>query len=166
MTGVPEEPYPTEGLDVPWLGIDRDGYMGVFITGGWAPIPTVALRQGALPIAEIEPLILAMPRVSTAAVKVSAPDISSFVNFAECGLFVYDWVDERAVPSGFGAYVVDAVPDDPIGIEAIGGVLATAVMPRFWKVRFAECEFVDVRTETRCRESERTLDEWEILGRR
>ena len=166
MTDEPEEPYPTEGLDVAWLGIDRDGYMGVFITGGWAPIPTVALRPGALPIAEIEQLILAMPRVSAAAVKVSAPDTSSFVNFAERGFFVYDWVDQCAVPSGFGAYEIDAVPDNPIRIEAISGVLATAAMPRFWKLRFADRGLVDVRTETRCCESKRTLDIWEMLGTR
>ena len=165
MTDIPEEPYPTEGLDIPWLGIDRDGYMGVFITAGWAPIPTVALRQGALPIVEIEPLIQALPRLSTAAVKISAPDTSSFVDFAERGFFVYDWA-ECAVPSGFGAYEIDAVPDSPIGIETLSGVLATAVMPRFWKVRFRGTRFVDVRTEMRCCESKRTLEIWEMTGLR
>ena len=131
-----------------------------------APIPTVVLRQGALPITEIEPLILAMPRVSAAVVKVAVPDTDPFVNLAERGFFVYDWVDECEVPSGFGAYEIDAVPGSPIGIETISGVLATAVMPRFWKMRFAECAFVDVRTEMRCCESKRTLEIWEMTGLR
>jgi hypothetical protein len=166
MTDMPEEPYPTEGLDVSWLGVDRDGYMGVFITGGWAPIPTVALRQDALSITKIEPLILEMPRVSAADSKVAAPDISAFIDLAERGFFVYDWVDECAVASGYGAYGIEAVPRNPIGVETITGTLATAAMPRFWKMRFADRALVDVRAEMRCYESNRTLDEWEISGSR
>jgi hypothetical protein len=46
---VEERQYP-EGIDCVWIGCDREGRVGVFVTGGEGPIPALALEAKRIPV--------------------------------------------------------------------------------------------------------------------
>src|SRR5512138_1586037 len=93
---VQERNYP-DGVDCGWIAADRDGRVGVFVTGGRGPIPRIALLPGRPPVEDVESVLNSLRSFTTAKVLVSLKRPDDFVELAQRGLFAYDWTDVHRV---------------------------------------------------------------------
>ena len=79
-------------------------------------------------------------------------DVSSFVDLAERGLFVYDYADVcRVRVSRTDKYELQAVPHNPVGLDSLPkelAILATTV--KFEGVDFSDCLAVDPGAYMEC----------------
>lgn len=80
-----------------WFAMDKDGYLGVFITAGMAPIPVQVMVQNIIPVEDIETQLCELLPVVSEVIEV-APSHSDF-ELASRGLFVYDWTDIHHISS-------------------------------------------------------------------
>ncbi len=145
--------YP-DGVDCVWLAADRDGYLGVFVTGGSGPIPVQALNSEHGPVEDIEERIFDLPRVSDAKLLVAVKRPDDFIALAERGLFVYDWSDvNRTARESIHAYEPVAAPVSPIKVDALPDEIAALLEGlRLENVAFAEGQLLDIRTHVNSRE--------------
>jgi hypothetical protein len=152
---VSERPYP-EGIDCVWLASDREGHLGAFITAGVGPIPAEALKSDYVPVEDIEGLVCDMPNVSGARLLVSVKRPDDFVDLAERGVFVYDWIDiHRTAREAVCAYEPVAVPVKPIKVDLLPADLAAVARAlKFVDVAFADEKRLDVRAYMGCHEGE------------
>lgn len=141
-------PYP-DWIDCVWLGSDRDGYLGGFITAGIGPIPLAALDLRRLVAVDVGSHLDQLFSVSNARLLVSVKIPDSYIALAERGLFVYDWTDVQSV------YEAVAVPANPIIVSSLPDDLRdVANALRFNDLVFSEGEGIDVRGHFCCAESE------------
>ena len=104
--------------DYVWCAKSCDGQLVAFTTGGQGPIPLSVMNL--INIESLEEAILRLPRVSTATVHASYPKMDSFINIAERGVFVFDWVDVHRTQEGrLQAYELIASPSK--SISELGG---------------------------------------------
>lgn len=104
--------YP-EGIDCAWVATDRLGHLAAFVTAGDGPIPSNLLSDRNTDIFEIETLLRELPRISEVNLLKQLKRPDDFIELAEKGIFVFDWVDLRG-----GGYELIAVPATPIGLES------------------------------------------------
>ncbi len=143
--------YPHQ-IDCVWLASDNEGFLAAFVSAGIAPIPTVALEMLAPQVEDIEGLVHALARTSTARLLASVKRPDSFRQLAERGLFVYDWQDiHRNRRDEIGAYELVAEPMTPLRADALPATLsAVAAALQFDGVRFAEQPQLDARQQMAC----------------
>src|SRR5262245_20446873 len=148
-----ERPYP-QGIDCSWLASDREGHLGVFVTGGFGPIPVQALLPG-YPLDDIEEQILKLPKTSDVHLPAPTPEPGRFSEFAVRGLFVYDWSDvRRTVAEQIGEYELVALPYRPLTLERLPEDLAEAARSvRFINLAFQTAWRVNVRAHMASREA-------------
>jgi hypothetical protein len=147
-----ERPYP-QSVDCCWLASDRDGHLGVFVTGGRGPIPAQALLE-SYAIDNIEGQILTLPKASDIDLRVRMPRPDRFVTLAERGFFVLDWSDVHRTEAYIDEYELMALPYRPLTLDLLPDDLADAARSvRFTKVAFANAWRVDVRAHMTCREA-------------
>jgi hypothetical protein len=140
-------------MDCCWLASDRDGHLGVFLTGGHGPVAAQVLLE-TYPLDSIEQQILALPKASDIDLRMRMPNPDRFVALAERGFFVYDWSDVHRTEAYIDEYELMALPYRPLTLDQLPDDLAeTARSVRFTKVGFASAWRVDVRAQMACRES-------------
>lgn len=104
------------GIDCAWLASDSQGRLGVFMTAGVGPIPSIVLEVQHLPMEDVEEQLCRLPVVSAYHLLIEASRPDSFIALCERGLFVYDWTDvHRTRRNEIGAYELVAIPNAPIG---------------------------------------------------
>ena len=131
---------------------DRDGHLGLFLTGGRGPIPAQALLE-IYPLDAIEEQILKLPQASDIDLRVRMPRPDRFVALAERGFFVYDWSDVHRTEAYIDEYELMALPYRPLTLDQLpGNLLDAARSVRFAKLAFANAWRVDVRAHMICRE--------------
>jgi len=146
-----ERPYP-EGMECCWLASDRDGHLGVFMTGGRGPVPAWALLD-IYPLDTIEERILALPKASDIDLRIRRSGSDRFVALAERGFFVYDWSDAHRTEAYIDEYELTALPYRPTTLDQLPDDLADAARSvRFAKIAFANAWRVDVRAQMPHRE--------------
>ena len=146
-----ERPYP-QGIDWSWLASDREGHLGVFVTGGYGPIPVQALLPD-YPLEEIEGQLVKLPKVSDAHLPVPMLEPGRFVALAERGLFVYDWSDVHRTEAYIDEYELMALPYRPLTLDLLPDDLADAARSvRFINLAFQTAWRVNVRAHMMCRE--------------
>jgi len=75
----------------------------------------VAIDSGYIDIENIESRLCELPIVSSAQILVSVKRADDFIDLAERGLFVFDWMDiSRTDPSALHVYELVATPNNPI----------------------------------------------------
>jgi len=115
------------GIDCSWLASDQAGHLGAFFTAGIGPIPQLALEGGPIPIEDMELRLCELPRICSAKLLVTVPRPDSYTDFAERGLFVYDWTDIHATTrSATNAYQAVAVPETLLHTNSLPANLAAA----------------------------------------
>ena len=114
--------YP-DGLDCVWLGVDRNGNLGAFVTAGAGSIPVSVLNDLSLPIEEIETAVCQLPRVSEVRLLFQIKRLDDFVEMAQRGFFVYDWTDiHRTAHESIHAYELMVVPPESNHDSCAAGV--------------------------------------------
>lgn len=147
--------YPT-GVDCAWLASDSDNRLAVFITAGCGPVPVGLLRLLSGDDGDLEPLIYKLPVVSEARLSEEISYARSFVEFAQRGLYAYDWSDvHRPAVACRNAYELVATPVSPINVDMLSGELARHAQElRLVACRFGEAQFLDVCQGLVCRSPE------------
>jgi hypothetical protein len=136
-----DKSYPV-GVDVVWLGADRDGFVAAFVTAGVGPIPSVILSENFVPIEEVEERISELPRVSIAEALVNVKRPDDFLEIAKRGIFVYDWRDaHRTAANETGAYEAVAKPLTPTTIDELSRALKTLAK----RIVFDQVHFADLK---------------------
>ena len=147
--------YPLQ-IDCVWIALDRNGKVGALMTAGESPIPTEVFNPAFIDVPDIEVHIDDMPVICRARLLITAPRPDSYIALAERGFHVFDWTDiHRTNATRLGAYELVAIPERPIGIEALPHDLRSIAAC----VRFAEIDFnsqlnLDVRAYKTCVEAE------------
>lgn len=145
-----ERNYP-EDLDCGWIAADREGRVGVFVTGGRGPVPRVALLPERPPVEEIEFFLGALPSFTTARVVVQLKRPDDFVESAERGFFAYDWTDvHRAEREALGSYELIAAPDKPISIKELPKEITDLLQGIVLDVSFTQERLIDVTKYLEC----------------
>ena len=143
--------YPA-GTDCVWLALDQDNHVAAFTTGGSGPIPLKVLEFGEGPADEIEVRIKELPLASAARLLVSLKRPDDFVDFAERGIFAYDWSDvHRMERDEICAYELVAAPSSPINVGQLPSKIAAfAERNKIEGVVFATTQRIDVRKSLNC----------------
>jgi len=148
---VEERGYP-EGLDCVWIGSDREGRVGAFVTGGEGPIPAGALLADRLSVEEIEGRLNELPAVTSARLLVPLKRPDDFVELARRGFFAYDWTDvHRTSSEALRAYEQVAVPETPISAKDLPAEIAALLDGIVLNVSFAQEAKIDVTRHLDCR---------------
>ena len=112
------EPYPWKD-DVEWLAVDRQGFVGVFTTGGSGPIPHTFLRAPGL-LERVHDAIWSLPEISKGTLLVTLPSPDDYSAFARRGLFAFDWADVERTADFSNRYELHAQPDAPARLADFG----------------------------------------------
>lgn len=148
-----ERSYPS-GLDCVWIGSDRDGRVGAFVTGGEGPIPASALLSRCFPVEDIETRLVELPLVGSATLRIQMKKPDDFLALAERGLFAYDWTDVHRTKSGLlHAYELIAAPERPVSIGELPREIAVLLGGIVMKISFPQEIFIDVTKHFECRHS-------------
>ena len=147
--------YP-KGIDCVWLASDHEDHVGAFITAGIGPIPEKALNSGYIPIEDTEGRLCQLPSISQVQLLVSVKRPDDFIDLAERGIFVYDWIDiHRTAGEALHVYEPVAIPIKPITTSALPSDLAAlAKLLKLADVVFAARKVVDIRAHLICAEAE------------
>ena len=150
-TGVNLKSYP-DGIDCVWIAADRAGNLGAFITAGMGPIPSVALDFESKSIYEIEAEICLLPVSSTANLLVSVKRPDDYIDFAERGLFVYDWTDvTRTKRESLELYEQVAMPSMPLKLDSLpSNIFSIAESVIFAEILFSGSRTLDVPAFFEC----------------
>ncbi len=94
------------GLEFDWYARDSDGFLAVFSSAGWGPIPDAVFEKFA------EQNLL-QKRLYTLCGKASPQNLISddLVTLTACGLFAFDWKDT------YGPYERIAIPERPVSVH-------------------------------------------------
>ncbi|WP_315757436.1 MULTISPECIES: hypothetical protein [unclassified Bradyrhizobium] len=140
------------GIDCVWIASDRDGHVGAFISAGAGPIPAAGFDSDQIPIEDIETRLCQLPIVSSAHLLATVRSPASFVDLAERGLFVYDWIDaHRSSRDATCMYEPVAVPAMPLRSDQLPNdlhILADEL--RLSAVRFGRETSVDIGSLLTC----------------
>ena len=146
-----ERDYP-KGIDCVWIGADRNGRLGVFVTGGEGPIPALALRSDRTPVEDIESLLLQLPSSTSSRLVIPLKRPDDFMELAQRGFFAYDWSDiHRTRNEATGGYELIAVPEVPLVRGEVPSAIASLVEGLELNVDFAVAGEVDAGKEVQCR---------------
>lgn len=149
---VEERQYP-EGVDCVWIGSDRDGRLGVFVTGGEGPIPALALDAKRIPVEEIEGRLLGLPPTTLGRIIVALKRPDDFLELARRGLFAYDWSDVHHTQSeNSGKYEQIAVPETPLMWATLPAEIASLLAGITFSLAFPQENLIDARKALQCRE--------------
>jgi hypothetical protein len=147
---VEDRNYP-EGSDCVWIGSDREGRVGAFVTGGEGPIPAGALLSHRLSVEEIEGRLSELPLVTSARLRVPLKRPDDFVALARRGFFAYDWTDvHRTTSEALHAYEQIAVPETPISARELPAEIAALLEGIVLNVSFAQDTMIDVTKQLDC----------------
>jgi hypothetical protein len=125
--------------DLEWLGVDRDGLIARFTTGGLGPVPKVVLASWSQQQA-LQEAICRLTSESDAEVMTKIGNPQDFRLCAERGLFAYDWSDvHRTDAEALGSYELMARPTKPLAMASVLKLVRDAqeILPRF-SVAFSE----------------------------
>jgi hypothetical protein len=114
--------YPSQ-IDCVWLASDGVGNLAVFITAGIAPIPAIALSQAYGPILDVEEWVQRLPLTSAASDRHGIRGQGAFDEFAQRGLFAFDWTDVHRTGNYVHSYEKVASPTRPLPVSALTGTL-------------------------------------------
>jgi hypothetical protein len=144
--------YPAD-FDCAWLASDSDNRLAVFTTAGCGPVPVSLLHLLDCDDSDLEPLIYKLPVVSEARLLETMPRPNSFVEFAQRGLYAYDWTDvHRPAVACRNAYELVAIPVNPIAVDRLPNELAQHARDlRLVTSRFGDARFLDVRQDLTCK---------------
>jgi hypothetical protein len=143
--------YP-DGLDCVWIGSDREGRVGAFITGGEGPIPAGVLLSHRLSVDEIEGRLSKLPSVTSATLLIPLKRPDDFVELARRGFFAYDWTDvHRTSSEALHAYEKIAIPDTPISATELPPEVAALLEGIALNASFAQETKIDVTKYLDCR---------------
>lgn len=102
------------GLDIAWLASDIADCLAAVVTAGAGPLPE-SVFGGPVDLSDLENRLLQLPVVGAASVLVDNGDMTSFLNLAMRGLFVFDWTDvHRSDRAKIDAYQLVAAPSRTI----------------------------------------------------
>ncbi len=143
--------YP-KGIDCVWLASDRDGCVGVFVTGGEGPIPLSVLQSVYFDIDQIECEVLTLPKTHSSLNLNASDEYKSFIEIAERGFFVFDWRDlHRSKVKCTNAYEMVAIPTIPLMLDSLPDSLSwVASEARFAKISFRETEKLEITALIPC----------------
>jgi hypothetical protein len=148
---VEERDYP-EGEDCVWIGSDREGRVGAFVTGGEGPIPAGVLLSHRLSVGEIEGRLGELPSVTSALLLVPLKRPDDFMELARRGFFAYDWTDvHRTSSEALHAYEQIAIPETPISAVELPAEIAALLEGITLNVSFAQVTKIDVTKYLDCR---------------
>jgi hypothetical protein len=138
--------FPT-AMDYGWLAVDVTGSVALFTNAGAGPIPLGVIE--ARPAAdEAESLVLALAPSSSAEVL----GHEAFAQFAERGLFSYDWEDVHRTRGKTNRYELQARPAIPLPESKLPPELAQlAALVRLEDVEFAGADSIDITAHVECR---------------
>ncbi len=142
--------YPLQ-QDLAWIATDMAGNVAVFITAGEGPIPRAALDYPDLALEEWEDRVLELPVSSKAKLLISVSKPEAYGEFAERGLFVYDWIDfHRPLSQQVGYYEPVAVPVKAITLSLLPQSLQTLASLISLNDRFDEGKGIDPANTVIC----------------
>lgn len=148
-----ERDYP-EGLDCVWIGSDREGRIGAFVTAGEGPIPVGLLLSDRLSLDEIEGRLGELPSVTSAKLLVPLKRPDDFVDLARRGFFAYDWTDvHRTSSEALHVYEQIAVPETPISARELPAEVAALLEGMVLNVSFSQDVKIDVTRHLDCRKA-------------
>ncbi len=106
--------HPTPGLELDWLAVDHQGHVGLFLSGGYGPVPREVIDH----LHEVEVAVGRvgmLPVVGACAVSPQGDgDFSDLIEPARRGFFGFDWGPVRNPP-----YARLTVPATPMLIDDI-----------------------------------------------
>lgn len=107
------------GIDCVWIASDSVGQIAALVTAGVGPVPAGVLG-GTVDLFDIEDRLLELPVVGDGSGVAGNGDISSFLDLARRGFFVFDWMDvHRIARDSVHAYGLIAAPTVPASITAL-----------------------------------------------
>jgi hypothetical protein len=143
-----DDRYP-DGIDTLWIGSDRNGHLGAFITAGLGRIPRSVLYYDPMPIFEIGDHLRELACISDVRLLITQAIADDYLELAKRGFYVYDWLDlHRAARSiKIDAYDPISAPTRPITISELPQPLADAVADvKFADIAFSDGQPVDIRS--------------------
>ncbi len=145
--------YP-EGIDLVWIGLDENGFIGAFITAGMGPIPLKAFSSDLIPLQDVENILIGLNKISEVKMQSELPRPDDFITISSKGIYVYDWSDIHR--SSFldekNAYEIMAIPSNPIKVndlndnklkDYLGGIILENVI-------FSCNSLLNVRDKIKC----------------
>ena len=115
--------YPSQ-IDCVWLASDGVGNLAVFSTAGIAPVPAIALSQAYGSILDVEEWVQLLPLTSRVSHQHGILGQVAFDEFAQRGLYAFDWTDVHRTGNYLHAYEKVASPTRPLSVNALTGKLA------------------------------------------
>lgn len=116
-------PADAAGIDCAWIACDSDGHVAAIITAGSGTIPD-SIFDGPVDLFDLEERLLQLPVLSDAAALATEGDLTSFLDLARRGLYVFDWTDiHRALRKSVGAYEMVARPATVLRVDDLPGDL-------------------------------------------
>lgn len=143
-------PYDT---DLVWVGLDKDGFVGAFVTAGLGGIPIEAISSQLICLNEIEKEVLKLELISTAELKFSLPRPDDYIEMANRGLYVYDWSDiHKTAHEEKRAYERIATPDNPLKVEQLYDDRLICYLKKIQlkSVQFNLSEYIEVEKDLSC----------------
>lgn len=151
-----EQPYP-EQIDCLWLATDIEGNVAALVTAGEGSIPQAVLDQ-LFPIEEIGMLVMELPLVTAARLRVPLPRPDDFLDLAGRGIFAYDWSDiHRTLSQAMHAYELIAVPEMPVKATDLPAEVATIAQTVVFETRFEDTSHLNPERFKPCRRPSRDL---------
>ena len=100
------------GLEFDWLACDEDGFVGMFSSAGFGPVPEAAIAN-ADSLAEALDRIKALPVTGDTTPVSGRTDPDDWIAAAQRGLFAFDWAHMR------DRYQLEALPSRPVHLKDI-----------------------------------------------
>lgn len=98
-------------VDCAWLVSDIASCLAVVVTAGAGPLPE-SVFGGPVDLFDLEYRLLQLPVVGEANALIEEGDVTSFLDLARRGLFVFDWTDVHLTGRAkIDAYQLVAVPE-------------------------------------------------------
>ena len=119
-------------VEFDWLACDADGFVAVFSSAGFGPVPEEL-------VAMVEAVDAALDRIKALPVRAeSAPADPDERRPAAYGLFAFDWTHAR------DRYEIEASPERPLRIDEIQDEEIRAMVSRVRvPVRFSQLRWID-----------------------
>jgi hypothetical protein len=137
------------------MAVDRDGRVGVFVTGGQGPVPRLSLLPPRPPVEEIESYLDRLPPCTTARLLISLKRPDDFLDFARRGFFAYDWTDvHRANSQALHSYELIAAPDEAVAATELPKEITDLFDGIALDVSFVHDRLIDVSRYLSCRRPE------------
>ena len=127
------------GMEFDWLGVDREGFIALFSSAGFGPVPKAALDEEQF-LTNITGRVSKLPFLGACRSIGSHGVCTDWVSAAQRGLFAYDWVQ------GSGTYYrLVAIPSVPIRSDAVADPeIARVAMQVVFDLDFREADSINV----------------------